>query len=97
MRTARSRSSGLNFLGILRFSLLRTRNGTQGASKHAKSNQERQIETDLDAIAPYVDHMIATQGAYVLTPEDMDPCPLTEAEIEEIERDYALGSPHIER
>lgn len=65
--------------------------------KHAKSNQERQIETDLDAIAPYVDHMIATQGAYVLTPEDMDPCPLTEAEIEEIERDYALGSPHIER
>lgn len=63
--------------------------------KHAKSDQERQIDADLDAIDPYVDHMVATTGPYALTPEDMKPYPLSEEEIEEIEREYALGSPHI--
>lgn len=60
--------------------------------KHAKSSQERQIEVDLDAIAPYVDRMIATEAAYVLCPEDCGPAHLSEEEVAEIEREHALES-----
>ncbi|MDK9661429.1 DNA-directed DNA polymerase [Propionibacterium freudenreichii] len=51
--------------------------------KHALSSVERQIEVDLDAIAPYVDRMIACDAAYVLTPEDLEPSPL-DTDIEEL-------------
>lgn len=52
--------------------------------KHARSAQERQIEVDLDAIAPYVDRMISTQAAYDLSPEDLDPLGLDHDEIDEL-------------
>lgn len=58
--------------------------------KHALSAHERQIEVELDEIAPWVERMIATDAAYFLTEEDIEPtAALTSDELEGLVDDYS--------